>query len=189
MKKKILRVGFDLDGVILYNPVRVGRPFAKWLKMKFRPERKKNFYIPHSKHEQLLWRILHASSLFVAPGYEEIKQLSSNHTIEVYLITARFSFMKRDFEYWKRKMRAEECFKECFYNAQNLQPHRHKEQLIKSLKLDVFVDDNYDIVEQLTENTNAKILWITNVLDRKIPYPYKFANLKEAVHFISQMNV
>lgn len=28
MAKKPLKVGFDLDGVILYNPVRVLRPFS-----------------------------------------------------------------------------------------------------------------------------------------------------------------
>ena len=30
--KRILKVGFDLDGVILYNPIRFVRPIAKLLK-------------------------------------------------------------------------------------------------------------------------------------------------------------
>ena len=56
--------------------------------------------------------------------------------------------------------------------------------MIKKLNLDVYVEDNYDIIERLNNHTKAKIYWITNFLDKNIPYKFKFSSLKETVEFL-----
>ena len=59
--------------------------------------------------------------------------------------------------------------------------------MIEKLNLDIYVEDNYDIVRYLSQSAKlkkVKIVWIYNILDRHINYPYKFPTLKAAVEFI-----
>lgn len=184
---KILKVGFDLDGVILQNPLRNFRLVAKKLKI-VKPfifkQKVKPFYIPRSKFEQLLWRILHWSSWRIDPSFEEVEKLLKRRKMKIYIITARFSFLKEDFEFWKKKVNKNKIFTDCIMNKKNLQPDEFKIQMINKLKLDFFVEDNFDIVEKLNHHTKAKILWLTNFFDQRIIYPYKFFSLKEIIDYL-----
>ena len=190
MKKisRPLRVGFDLDGVILYNPARIIRPIVTGVKRLIMKKRKTSFYIPNTPFEKFIWYLLHKSSLFVSPGYSEIKKLVKNNSIEAYLITSRYSFLKKDFESWKKKLSAETVFVQCFMNEHNEQPHKFKEKMVQSLKLDVFIEDNWDIVEHLSKKCpDTRILWIYNIFDRGVTYPYRFNLLNKAVKALSSI--
>ena len=74
------------------------------------------------------------------------------------------------------------------YNKNNLQPHEFKSQMIKKYQLDYFIEDNWDIINLLSENKNnsLKILWITNSLDRFIPYKYKFTSLNKIIDYLEE---
>lgn len=178
-----LRVGFDLDGVLLYNPARIIRPIVKLLKHKRIIKRKElDFYIPKTKLQKFFWSIFHKSSLFLAPGYKDLKQLVNEGKIEAFLITGRFAHLKGDYESWLKKLDANHVFIKSFYNQHDKQPHKYKYQITKKLKLDIFVEDNYDIVSYIYEkNPKLKVFWISNIFDRKISYPYKFLDLKQAL--------
>ncbi|MBD3279228.1 MAG: hypothetical protein GF390_00780 [Candidatus Pacebacteria bacterium] len=192
--KPKLKVGFDLDGVLLYNPARMMRPVIAFLK-KHRwlvKRKKKQFFVPRSKFQQWFWWLLHKSSLFVAPGYQELKKLVKEGKIEAYLITGRFKHLEADFQRWLRKMGADEVFKTVYLNQQNQQPHLFKEQLIEKLDLDVFVEDNWDIVDHLQRrfsksNQPKKIFWVSNLLDLGIKHPYKFLSFKQVIKKIKQL--
>jgi len=183
--KQILKVGFDLDGVILYNPIRIFRPFAsffKFLKPYLFHQKTNNFYFPKSPFEQWLWKILHKTSFCPASGVKEIKKLVKRNKIEAYLITSRYSFLKEEFNYWLKKLEANKYFKGCFYNKDDLQPDEFKKLIIKKLRLDIFVEDNWGVIQKLNSSVPAtKIFWISNILDRGITYSYKFPSLKKAV--------
>lgn len=185
MKKSPLKVGFDLDGVLLQNPARMFRPIT--LAFKQIIGRKTNqaihFYYPETSIEKLIWRVVHWSSYKVSDGYEDLKQLSSLDT-ELYIITSRYDCLRDDFHAWLKKMNTNKYFKGTFYNKNNLQPHIFKAEQINKLKLDYFVEDNYDIVRHINQTTPAKALWITNLLDSKIEYDFKYGSLKEAVDFV-----
>ena len=185
MIKRALRVGFDLDGVILYNPVRVLRPVASFLKpFVFRPNGQQ-FYFPKTRPEQFFWRILHKTSFWEAPGLSDIHTLALTKKIEPYIITARYDFLKSDVEQWFKKIQAHTYFSQCFYNTKNEEPHFFKERMIRNLHLDVFVEDNWGIVEYLAPKfTQTKIVWIYNLLDRMIPYPYKFSSLRKTIEYL-----
>jgi hypothetical protein len=136
-------------------------------------------------------RFLHKSSIFIAPGFEDIRRLVKEGKIEAYLITARFSFLKADFEKWLVKMNAREIFKEIHLNEKDEQPHLYKAALVEKYKLDVFVDDNWDIIRHLHESNqvkNSKVLamWIYNFLDRHLDYQHKHATLKSAMYAIEK---
>ena len=182
--KKILKVGFDLDGVILYNPIRFVRPIAKLLKplKSFILKQKEEFfYYPESKVEQFLFRLLHKTSFMADPALKDIELLVKSKKIKAYIITGRYSFLKKDYKVWLKKINADSIFEKCYQNKDDLQPNEFKEKMIKKLNLDIYIEDNLDIVQKLNHHTNAKIFWITNILDKYISYQYKFRNLKEAL--------
>ena len=188
--KKVLKVGFDLDGVILYNPIRFIRPIAeafKPLKTLFLKQKKELFYFPKTKIEQLLFSILHITSFKPDPSLDLLYKMVKNKKIQAYLITGRYSFLKKDFETWLKKIKAETIFTKCYQNTDDLQPNEFKEIMIKKLNLDFYVEDNWDIVEKIkTKNKKIKLLWITNILDKCIPYLYKFPNLKEVLQYLKK---
>ncbi len=185
--KRILKVGFDLDGVLLYNPARIFRPVTIAIKKILphkSPSQITNFYYPHSAWEQIIWRIVHWSSLFVAPGFDDLKQLALERKVEAYIVTSRYDCLRADFEHWVKKLNSDNIFVEAYHNKLNIQPHEFKIQKINELKLDVFVEDNWNIVEAIQNKTKARPLWITNMLDHAINYPYKFNNLHEAIQYM-----
>lgn len=188
MAKKPLKVGFDLDGVILYNPVRVVRPVFALFRKLFLKKKKTAFYIPRSRVEKLFWLLVHKSSLFVAPGVKELQSLIEQGKIEAYIITGRYDSLKTNFEKWMEKIEAKKYFKEYIHNAKEEQPFKFKKRMIEKYGLDIFVEDNWDIIQLLNNDYKfkAKILWIHNPLDQKISYPYKFPNLRSAIKFIEE---
>lgn len=194
MTRKILKIGFDLDGVLLYNPARVIRPITALLKKKkFLINRDHlEFYVPKPGLGQFFWELLHKSSMWLAPGFNEIKQLKKEKKIEAYLITGRFGHLQDNYDKWRKKMKADTLFVKSFMNLSDEQPHLFKERLIRELKLDFFIEDNWDIVQYLAsrfdqsqqEKKTVKIIWLSNILDFKITYPYKVKSLKEALKII-----
>jgi acid phosphatase class B len=188
---KPLKVGFDLDGVILYNPIRFIRPIAKLfkpIKSFFLKQEKDFFYYPESKVEQFLFRLLHLTSFKPDPALEFIKKLVKAKKIEAYIITGRYSFLKKDYEHWLKKINAKMIFENCYQNSNDLQPNKFKEQMIKKLNLDFYIEDNWDIVSKIgSQRLRTKILWITNILDQNIKYQYKFNNLKKALQYLERI--
>ncbi len=184
--KPELRVGFDLDGVILYNPARLARPLISTMKRDVLQKKSTRFYIPSKEYEKLIWRVLHWSSIFISPGYEEVKRLVQENKIEAHLVTGRFAFLKPDLDRWLALMRAPKVFETITYNPHDEQPHMYKERVLKKLGLDIFIEDNWDIVRHLEhERLKGRIktvpFWIYNIVDRRIPYEHKFPSLKQAV--------
>lgn len=188
--KKQPRVGFDLDGVLLYNPIRIARPIISIIKKIFIKNNRLRFYYPRSDWEKQLWQLFHKSSIFVAPGLDEIKSLIKDKKIKAYIITARYSFLKHDLDKWLKKMKVNRYFSGIYYNQKDEQPHLFKERVIKKLNLDIFVEDNWDIVNHLNNQQSTinycKIFWIYNIFDRNIKYKHKFSSLRYVIKSISQ---
>lgn len=184
MKKQILRVGFDLDGVLLYNPARIARPIISFIKKPFIKKGELIFYSPTSYWEKQLWHFFHKSSIFIAPGLEDIKELIQTKKIKAYIITARYSYLKNDLEKWLKKMKIHQSFSGIYFNQKDEQPHLYKERMINNLKLNAFVEDNLDIVSHLKskiKNPKFKVFWIYNIFDRNYQYKNKFPNLKSVI--------
>ncbi|KUK83981.1 MAG: hypothetical protein XD98_0203 [Microgenomates bacterium 39_6] len=189
MKQKPLKVGFDMDGVLLYNPARIARPLISLVKRKLRiiDRDELEFFVPKPGFQQVTWDFVHKSSCFIAPGFDEIVKLKEEGLIEPYLITARFAHLEKDFNRWMKKMKADSVFVEYMMNYQDEQPHLFKEKMIKKLELDFFVEDNLDIVGHLNQAClKTKIYWITNLLDNRYEYPNKFLSLKASIEEIKK---
>lgn len=182
MKKQILKVGFDLDGVLLYNPARIIRPIMSFIKKYILKRDMNRFYYPKNKIEKLIWWFLHKSSLWPSPGIKDLIKIIKHQKINAYVVSARYELLEKDFTRWINIIDSDKVFSGCFYNNKNDQPQLFKEMMIKKLKLDLFVEDNWDIVKHL--NSKLKVLWIYNILDRNINYKYKFSSLKKVIEYL-----
>lgn len=188
--KEPLHVGFDMDGVLLYNPLRILRPIVVFIKRYLLKRKTNRFYYPKNKFERFLWILAHKSSIVKADGLEDIYNLIRKKKIKAYIITSRYTILKKDCEYWFRILNKDNLFTACYYNEGDEQPYLYKEKMIKKLQLQYFVEDNWDIVNHINKTVpkdqRTKVLWIYNFIDRSIPYLHKFPTLKKAVAFLQK---
>ncbi len=176
-----IRVGFDLDGVLFYNPLRFVRKPIELVKKHILHKDTQKFYVPKTKIEKALWKLIHMSSVNPATGWEMIRKMKEDGLIEPYLITARFACLENDFIRCLDRIEANQYFAGTFHNAQDEQPHLFKERMIKSLGIEFFVEDNWNIVDHLNKNTDAKVLWISNFMDNDIEFSNRYNSLLEAL--------
>lgn len=187
MTKRELRVGFDFDGVIAYSPTRLLRAPISFIKRKILKKKGVSFFVPKNKWHKIVWAIIFGPSVFAEKGTYLIKEYAISH--DLYLITGRFDFLEISMMKWLKKYDLEKCFKNIFVNRDKKQPHEFKKVLINKLRLDYFVEDNWDAVEFLDMNCpKTKILWIYNIVDRNISYKYKFPHLESALNYVKKEN-
>jgi uncharacterized HAD superfamily protein len=189
-KKKVLKIGVDFDGVVAYNPFRIIRAPIKWFKREVLGINKLTFFVPKTWWQKVMWIMIHESSIFPAQGTSLLRQLVGSDQVEVHLITARFGFLTGNLERWLEKNKMKKLFKTININKKCEQPHIYKERILRKLKLDVYVEDNLDIVLHLSKNKNikTKIFWIYNILDATKNYAYKFPYLEKALLQITNEN-
>lgn len=190
MKK--LKVGLDFDGVVAYNPFRVIRAPIAFVKKHILGVNSLCFWYPKKPWQQIFWIILHESSVFPAKGTGLLRQLVKKDKVEAHLVTARYSFLDDHLYNWLDRSRLRKYFKTININKNDEQPHLFKEKVIKKLSLDIFVEDNWDIVKYLSVKRqaesgklNTKIFWIYNIVDRNMSYKYKFPYLEKALENIA----
>ena len=59
--------------------------------------------------------------------------------------------------------------------------------MIDKLKLDLYVEDNWDIVSYLNLKSKIKIFWIYNILDRNKRFLNKFPSLNSVIIKIKEL--
>ena len=183
--KKQLRVGFDLDGVLLYNPARIIRPLMSFVKKYILKRDLNKFYYPKNRIEKFIWWFLHKSSLWPSSGIKDLIKLIEQKKIKAYVVSARYELLENDFNDWIKIIDPNKKFSGYFYINKNDQPQFFKEKMINKLDLDIFVEDNWDIVKHLKmKNEKLKIYWIYNIFDRSINYKYKFSSLKNVINYL-----
>lgn len=182
MKSHPLRVGFDFDGVILYNPLRVIRPLMSYLKLKKVVKRDQLvFFTPHTSWQSAAWWLAHQSSLFPAQGLNKLRPLIASGQIEAHLITGRYPQLAADVHRKLRLFGLTDIFASVNTMPTVQQPHMYKEEMIRLLKLDIFVEDNYDIAAYLTGKSTAELFWVSNALDKHIVFARKFKSVQSVV--------
>ncbi|MFZ5534775.1 MAG: hypothetical protein ACOY3M_01320 [Patescibacteria group bacterium] len=183
--QKPIRVGFDFDGVIAYNPARLARLPIAIVKRYLFGEKKITFFVPKTPIQKTLWAVAHESSLFPSRGAWLLKKLTKEGVIEAHLVTSRFSFLEPNLRQFLKRWDLEDCFTSITLNTEELQAHEYKEQVIRRKKFDYFIEDNWDIVSHLhRSNLKTNIHWIYNLLDRHVVYTRKHPYLEHALQAI-----
>jgi hypothetical protein len=184
MKSKIIKVGIDFDGVLVYNPLRIFRLPVYFLKEHFIPRQKTEFYIPKTPLSRFIFWVPHQMSIVPAVGTTLLREAIQNGDIEAHLVSARYGYLHHGLEHWLKWQKLNRLFTTVNANAYDEQPYLYKERMIRELNLDYFIEDNLNIVQYLEPKSRAKVLWIYNIFDREYEYPYKFPYLKKALEAI-----
>lgn len=179
----VIRIGFDLDGVLLQNPSRILRHLiSKGKQAHLLPRKELEFYHPGSTWERWLWLLVHKTSWRLAPGFAELEQLATHPQLEFYVVSARFACLQSDTKRWLPLLNRRHTFRALYFNDHDEQPHLFKQKMTSKLQLDYFVEDNWDVVSYLAAaRPQMQVWWLSNLLDRYIAYPHKFFDFRAVV--------
>ncbi len=156
MKRKIL--AFDLDGVIVDKPPIIPKQLLERL---FKGSRNKGLHYRYPKHEWEIWIRKISHIFFFRPPIETnttlVKRLSRSKKHKLYIISARYSFLKKETKLWLEKRGLKSLFRKIYLNLENEQPHLFKERILKKIKADVYVDDDPEIADYLSERLKIRV--------------------------------
>ena len=158
-----MNIGFDLDKIFIKYP-----PFIPEILIDKAYKRKINGKLKYRvppKLEQLLRSFLH-NSIFRQPIKDNIsfvKELTKQNSNKHYLISGRFGFLKNKTNQIIKKHGFDKIFDGLHFNFSNNQPHLFKNEIIKKLRIDLYVDDDLQLLEHLSkDNPKIKFFWLNN---------------------------
>ncbi len=162
------KIGFDFDRVLIdYPPIvpyRVITFFYRYglVPVKRNPH-KLAYRVPEPVEQKI--RLLTHFPIFRAPILENIDSLKKLHRqkdTQLYLISGRFGFLEERTEELLAKYGLKKYFKKTFFNFQNMQPHEFKLLMIKKFDINIFIDDDIEILSYLSKKApELEYFWIT----------------------------
>lgn len=170
-----MKIGFDLDKVLIDYP-----PFIPdWLIDRLYKEKANGLlrYRMPSKPEQVIRQLSHLPYLRppMKKNIEFLKTIPQNQH-ELYLISSRFKFLENRTRDLVKKYRFDDLFTEMYFNYENKQPHLFKNEMLKNLQLDMYIDDDLPLLSYVSKDNRAtKLFWLTNERNHKSVTPPIFA--------------
>ncbi len=162
-------IGFDFDKVFIDYPPLIPYALVDFLykgAVVFKKNKSKSQKIHYrypGKIEQMI-RIVSHYYIFRRPITENIKYLkkiSEKKNNKTYLVSSRFSFLKKRTEAILKKYDLDKYFDGIYFNFEDKQPHLFKEQTIKNLKIDTYIDDDLDLSLYLAQKMpTLTIYWV-----------------------------
>ena len=152
-----MNIGFDLDKVFVdYPPFMPSRLIDKLYKK--RDNGVLIYRIP-AYPEQLLRRVSHAPILrpVIKKNLRLLKSIPKNEN-KLYLVSSRFKFLEKRTERLIKRLGLDKIFDGLFFNYENKQPHIFKNDIIRSLNLDMYIDDDLSLIKHVAK-TNPKTLF------------------------------
>lgn len=170
-----MNIGFDLDKIFIdYPPFVSPRIIDKLYKKK---DNGVLLYRIPSYPEQIFRRISH-TPIFrpaIKENMEFLKNISKEDN-KLYLISSRFKFLeKRTLKLIKRHG-LDNVFDGLYFNFDNMQPHIFKQQVIKRLDLDLYIDDDLSLIRHAAKTSpKTKFFWLKTFSDATDLPPNIFA--------------
>lgn len=149
-KKKIKKIGFDLDGVLINKPPFITKSLLEWLVRSHNTTKLSYRYPKHNLERWTRWLSHHP--IFRPPlknNIRIVKKLSREEKCRLYAISSRYKFLEERTKEWFRYHRLNDVFESIYINLNNEQPHLFKERMIKKLKIEVFIDDDLHLIQYL----------------------------------------
>jgi len=179
------KIAFDFDKVFVDYPPFISSSIIDFFYKK--NNRKLSYRLPGNFEQRV--RILSHYYLFRPPikkNIEALAKIASNKDIETYIISSRFSFLKKKTNDWNRRNNISKYFSKMFFNYKDEQPHVFKEKILLSEKIDKFIDDDYELVLYLSKrNPNISFFWITNKHPRT-KLPTNVVKIKDLYEFYNK---
>ena len=164
-----MRLGFDLDKVLIDYPPFIPDELINKLYKKNSPE--SLIYRMPSLPEQYLRQLSH-NSFFRPPLRDHLSFLKTVAKMDkVYLISSRFHFLEKQTEKITKKLGLDLIFDGMYFNYTNLQPHIFKEQVLKELRLDKYIDDDLALLEHVCKKIKlTEFYWLDDCAkSKKLP--------------------
>ena len=99
----------------------------------------------------------------IKQNIEFIKEIAKNSKYEIYAVSGRYLFLKRETEKWFEKRKIKNLFKKVYLNVENEQPHLFKEKKLKEIGAQIFIDDDEILAGYLADRSkNIKIFCLSN---------------------------
>lgn len=168
-----MNIGFDLDKVFIdYPPFVPDIIFDKFYKKKA-DEHTLVYRIP-GKPEQLLRYIIHHPLLRppIQKNMQFLKEFAKTKH-DLFLISSRFGFLEKRTSDLVKRFGFDDLFKGLYFNYANKQPHLFKDAVIKKLKIQAYIDDDFALVRYLAQkNPSVHFFWLnpkeTNAITKNI---------------------
>ena len=155
-----MNIGFDLDKVFIDYPPFVSPKIIDKLYKK-RDNGVLLYRIP-AYPEQVFRRISHMP--FLRPAIKENLEFLRNIPKEnnkLYLISSRFKFLEKRTLKLVKRFDLDKVFDEMYFNFDNLQPHVFKNDVIKRLNLDLYIDDDLSLIKHVAKtNSKTRFFWL-----------------------------
>ncbi|MBI2028061.1 MAG: hypothetical protein HYT07_00495 [Candidatus Levybacteria bacterium] len=164
-----MNIGFDLDKVFIDYPFFLP-DFIIDRFYKKKANGKLSYRIP-KKPEQLLRLLIHHPLLRqpIKTNIDFMKKLASQNTHKHYLISGRFGFLKNKTQKLVQKHELYKLFEGLYFNFGNQQTHLFKNDIIQRLKIDLYVDDDRELLKYLAKkNPKTKFFWLNKKVRSKI---------------------
>lgn len=127
-------------------------------------------------------RILSHYSLFrpaIQKNIDVLRKISSKKSGKTYLVSSRFSFLKKRTDAILQKYNLNSYFDGIYFNYENQQPHLFKEETIRKLKIDTYIDDDLDLSLYLSKKfPKLKIYWVTDGRNKEVELPENISAIK-----------
>ena len=176
-----MRIGFDLDKIFINTPPFV--PISLITKLYKQRDNGILLYRIPTRPEQLFRKATHMPLLRppIKQNLAFLKELAKNKDNQLYLISSRFKFLEPETKQLVKKYGLDKIFDKLYFNYENKQPHEFKNEVLKNLNLDVFVDDDLSLVRYVAkDNPKTKFFWLD---DRAKP-----AKLEDNITAVTNIN-
>jgi hypothetical protein len=162
-----MNIGFDLDNVFISLPPFVPSKIIDFF-YKGKVNHELRYRIP-SRFEQIV-RVISHHPIFrpsINQNLDYLRDLSKTKNNKYYLVSSRFSFLKNRTNDLIKHHQLDKIFTAMYFNYFNDQPHEFKNKMIKKLNLDIFVDDDLQLLEYLADkNPKTKFFWLNRELSK-----------------------
>lgn len=159
-----MKIGFDLDGVLVDGPPLAPSLLLEYLYKGIR-QKKLHYRIPKTRIEILIRYISHYP-IFRPPisaNITKLVEMTNSGEHELYLVTSRYSFLKDQTTRLLKLYGLDHLFKQIYLNLENEQPHLFKLKTLERLKLDIFYDDDERLLHFLREKLPS-VKFVTTLL-------------------------
>lgn len=157
-----MNIGFDFDRVLVDYPPFIPPRVIDWFYRNHNRD-KLSYSIPRSPFTKLIRRLTHFS--FLRPNIKEnvcFVQRFSNYYYPhyLYLISSRYQFLEKITLKLLQKYNLTAPFQAICLNIEDEQPHLFKAKIIKKIKIDLYVDDDLELLQYLHQTCpNTKLFW------------------------------
>ena len=155
-----MNIGFDLDNIFISTPPFIPKQIIDKLYKK--KDNGDLLYRIPSVPEQILRHTSHIPIFrpAIRENLDFIKSIPKSNN-KLFLISSRFKFLEKRTSKLVKKYGLDKIFDEMYFNFENMQPHIFKNNVLKKLNLDAYIDDDLSLLKHVSkENNKTKFYWL-----------------------------